>query len=158
MAGRAGRGPLGGAVYVQTRAPEHHAIQAAAHHSIDEFAVHELSLRTAPHPSYPPHVGLARFVATGTTESRAQHAATSASEWLTRANTERLGGALTVLGPAPCPITRLQGRWRWHVLVKAADRRALGRVMRAWRSLRGGDGPAAALADVTVDRDPVSLL
>jgi primosomal protein N' (replication factor Y) len=55
-----------------------------------------------------------------------------------------------VLGPAPCPITRLRGLWRWHVLVKAAEARALGRVVRAWR--------AKAHRAVTVDRDPVSLL
>jgi primosomal protein N' len=55
-----------------------------------------------------------------------------------------------VLGPAPCPLARLEGRWRWHVLVKAHEPRALGRVVRAWR--RVGRGP------VVVDRDPVTLL
>jgi primosomal protein N' (replication factor Y) len=70
--------------------------------------------------------------------------------WLRRANSDRLGGALTVLGPAPCPLARLEGRWRWHVLAKAAEPRALGRVVRAWR--RVGRGP------VVVDRDPAALL
>src|SRR5712692_6594873 len=148
----AGRGPLGGAVYVQTRAPTHHAIRAAAAHSVEAFAAEELPLRTAPHPAYPPHVGLARFLATAPAEADAQAAAERVALWLRRASDEQLGGALTVLGPAPCPITRLQGRWRWHLLVKAADPRALGRVMRAWRALRRG------VASVTVDRDPVSLL
>jgi primosomal protein N' (replication factor Y) len=152
VAGRAGRGPLGGAVYVQTRAPSHHAIRAAAAHSVEAFAAEELPLRTTPHPAYPPHVGLARFLATAPAEPDAQAAAERVAAWLRRANDERLGGALTVLGPAPCPITRLQGRWRWHLLVKAVDPRALGRVMRAWRALRRG------VAGVTVDRDPVSLL
>src|SRR5216683_1130570 len=152
VAGRAGRGPLGGAVYVQSRAPTHHAIRAAAAHSVEAFAAEELPLRTPPHPAYPPHVGLARFLATAPVEADAQAAAERVALWLRRANDEQLGGALTVLGPAPCPITRLQGRWRWHLLVKAADPRALGRVMRAWRGLRRG------VASVTVDRDPVSLL
>jgi hypothetical protein len=47
-------------------------------------------------------------------------------------------------------VGRIQGRWRWHVLVKAADPRVLGRVVRAWR------GRARGL--VAVDRDPVALL
>src|SRR5256712_1837536 len=64
VARRAGRGALGGAVYVQTRAPTHHAIRAAAAHSVEAFAAEELPLRTTPHPAYPPHVGLARFLAT----------------------------------------------------------------------------------------------
>jgi primosomal protein N' (replication factor Y) len=54
-----------------------------------------------------------------------------------------------VLGPAPCPIERLKGRWRWHVLVKAAEPRAIGRVVRALGERARG---------VVVDRDPVSLL
>src|SRR5881296_66007 len=150
VAGRAGRGPKGGRVYVQTRAPDHHAIRAAAVHSVAQFAAAELPLRAPPHPAYPPHVGLARFVASGTDAGRTQQTAERVAAWLRRANTERLGGALTVLGPAPCPIERLKGRWRWHVLVKSTEARAIGRVVRAWS--------ARARRAVVVDRDPVSLL
>src|SRR3989449_9597952 len=63
VAGRAGRGPKGGRVLVQTRAPDHHAIRAAQEHSVRRFAEVELPLRAPPHPAYPPHTGLARFVA-----------------------------------------------------------------------------------------------
>jgi primosomal protein N' (replication factor Y) len=137
-------------VYVQTRSPDHHAIRAAAQHSVEAFAAAELPLRSAPNPVYPPHTGLARFVATSPDPDRAAQAADRVAAWLRRANAERLGGALTVLGPAPCPIVRLKGRWRWHVLAKAAAPRALGRVVRAWRGRARGR--------VVVDRDPVSLL
>ena len=95
-------------------------------------------------------MGLVRFVALGTTEAAAAARAGRVAEWLRRASAERLGGALTVLGPAACPIARLHGRR--HVLAKAAERRALGRVMRAWRA----QGRAAAA--VVADRDPVALL
>jgi len=152
VAGRAGRGPAGGRVVVQTRSPDHHALRAAAAHSVAAFAAAELPLRTPPHPPYPPHVGLIRFVALGKTETAAAARATRVAEWLRRANVERLGGALTVLGPAACPIARLHGRWRAHVLVKSAETRVLGRVMRAWRA----QGRGAGL--IVVDRDPVSLL
>jgi primosomal protein N' (replication factor Y) len=152
VAGRAGRGPAGGRVVVQTRSPDHHALRAAATHSIAAFAAAELPLRALPNPPYPPHVGLVRFVALGRTEDAAAGRATRLAEWLRRANNERLGGALIILGPAPCPIARLHGRWRWHVLVKSAEPRILGRVMRAWR----GQGRSAAL--IVADRDPVSLL
>jgi primosomal protein N' (replication factor Y) len=97
-------------------------------------------------------VGLVRFVAHGGSEAAAAARARRVAEWLRRASADRLGGALTVLGPAPCPIARLHGRWRWHVLVKAADGRALGRLMRAWRA-QGG-----AARSIVADRDPVALL
>ncbi len=154
VAGRAGRGPKGGRVFVQTRVPDHHAIRAAAAHSVADFAVAELPLRAPPNPAYPPHVGLARFVAVHEDERLAQDAAEGVAAWLRRANTERLGGALTVLGPAPCPIMRLKGRWRWHVLIKSPEARSIGRVVRAWGRGRG----VGARGAVVVDRDPVSLL
>ena len=150
VAGRAGRGPKGGRVYVQTRAPDHHAIRAAAAHSVEQFVAAELPLRTPPQPAYPPHVGLARFVASHEDAARARQAGERVAAWLVRANRERLSSALTVLGPAPCPIERLKGRWRWHVLIKAAEPRAIGRVVRALG--------ARARGAVIIDRDPVSLL
>src|SRR5207249_4280622 len=90
VAGRAGRGPSGGRVYVQTRAPDHHAIRAAAVHSVAQFAAAELPLRAPPHPAYPPYVGLARFEASHEDAGRAQRAAERVAAWLVRANTERL--------------------------------------------------------------------
>src|SRR5438046_9682264 len=62
VAGRAGRGPRGGRVFVQTRAADHHAIRAAATHSVAEFPAAELPLRTPPHPPYPPRTGQVRLV------------------------------------------------------------------------------------------------
>jgi len=150
VAGRAGRGPRGGRVFVQTRAPDHHAIRAAAEHSVAAFAAAELPLRTPPNPPYPPRTGLLRFVVASGDHARTADLAERVAGWLRRASAERLERMLTVLGPAPCPIMRLKGKWRWHVLVKSAEPHALGRVVRAWR--------ARAHRAVTVDRDPVSLL
>ena len=143
VAGRAGRGARGGRVFVQTRAPDHHAIRAAAAHSVSQFAAAELPLRSPPNPPYPPRTGLVRFVISHEDNARAAELADKVASWLRRA-------VPSVLGPAPCPLMRLKGKWRWHVLAKSAEPRVLGRVVRAWR--------AKAHRDVTVDRDPVSLL
>jgi primosomal protein N' (replication factor Y) len=150
VAGWGGGGPRGGRVFVQTRAPDHHAIRAAAVHSVAQFAAAELPLRSPPHPPYPPRTGLVRFIVATNDHARTAELAERVASWLRRASTERLDGALTVLGPAPCPLMRLKGKWRWHVLGKSAEPRVLGRVVRAWR--------AKAHRAVTVDRDPVSLL
>ncbi len=143
VAGRAGRGARGGRVFVQTRAPDHHAIRAAAAHSVSQFAAAELPLRSPPNPPYPPRTGLVRFVISHEDNARAAQLAEKVASWLRRA-------VPSVLGPAPCPLMRLKGKWRWHVLAKSAEPRVLGRVVRAWR--------AKPHRDVTVDRDPVSLL
>ena len=153
VAGRAGRGPKGGRVFVQTRVPEHPALRAAQAHSVSQFAARELPLRAAPHPVYPPYAGLARFVATAASAAGAERAAERVAQWLRRANAERLEHALVVLGPAPCPLARLRGRWRWHVLVKSPEPRAIGRVVRAWGRRERAGGEA-----VVVDRDPTALL
>src|SRR2546429_2941428 len=104
VAGRAGGGPKGGRVFVQTRAPDHHAIRAAAAHSVADFAAAELPLRAPPNPAYPPHVGLARFVAIHEDERLAQEAAEGVAAWLRRANTERPGGGVAGPGARPCPV------------------------------------------------------
>src|SRR5207245_2185968 len=104
VAGRAGRGPRGGLVFVQTRAPDHHAIRAAAAHSVAQFAAAELPLRSPPNPPYPPRTGLVRFVVSGTDHAWTADLAERVAAWLRRASSARLDGMLTVLGPAPCPL------------------------------------------------------
>src|SRR2546425_9656882 len=127
VAGRAGRGPRGGLVFVQTRAPDHHAIRAAAAHSVAQFAAAELPLRSPPNPPYPPRTGLVRFVGSGTDHAWTADLAERVAAWLRRASSARLDGLLTVLGPAPCPLMRLKGKWRGDGVTKAAGPRGLGR-------------------------------
>ncbi len=121
VAGRAGRGPLGGRVIVQTRAPDHHAIVRAARHDVRGFLAAELAERRD--PPYPPHVRLANGVLSGTVERAVARAAERVVEWLRALLAARPELGATVLGPAPCPIERMRERWRWHFLVKAAGRR-----------------------------------
>ena len=63
------------------------------------------------------------------------------------------GLPLTVLGPAPCPLTRIKARWRWHLLVKGPGEE-IGRLVRYAAPRLEGRGSAR----VVLDRDPVSLL
>ena len=154
VAGRAGRGPKGGRVLVQTHTPQHYALVAAAGHDFEAFASRELTVRAS--PRYPPHVGLVNVVVSGTEEQRVAQAAVEVAEWLRGLIAARAEGQVEVVGPAPAPLARIKGRWRWHLVLRAEDRRWLGRVARfaARRAPHTGSGPIR----VVFDRDPLSLL
>jgi len=154
VAGRAGRGPKGGRVLIQTRVPAHHAVTRAVAHDYEGFVREELSGRTT--PAYPPTVRLANIVFSGTTEGATAKLATSAVTWLHALLRKRPMPGINVVGPAPCPVDRIKNRWRWHVLVKAehpADLTRLGRYF-----LERFKIPKEAQLRVTLDRDPVALL
>lgn len=156
VAGRAGRGVLGGSVIIQTSLPDHYAIRAAVTHDFESFAERELGERAR--PQYPPHVRLVNVVVSSPDQ---QLAATTAEQgahyvrrWLTaeaRAGRE----IVELVGPAPAPIERLHNRWRWHFLLRASSPNALGRAAQVIM-----DGFKLPSGDVrlTLDRDPVALL
>jgi primosomal protein N' (replication factor Y) len=151
VAGRAGRGPKGGKVLIQTRTPEAHAIQAAAKHDVEGFLARELASRVS--PPYPPHLALANVVVTGIDDDETSKRAAKVGEWSEQliAKAEL---SLTVLGPARAALARLKERWRWHMLVRGSAEE-VGRFVR-YASPRLAAG--APDVRVSIDRDPVSLL
>ncbi|HWO88660.1 MAG TPA: primosomal protein N', partial [Gemmatimonadales bacterium] len=152
VAGRAGRGPRGGRVIVQTREPHHPAIQFAARHDVAGFVRSALEERRE--PPYPPHVHLANVVVSGGSEKRVAEGALRLSEWLRRLFRARPGSSLDLLGPAPCPIERVRGRWRWHLLLRTPDASRLTQVC----GYLAQKAPVAPGTRLVVDRDPLSLL
>ncbi len=114
LAGRAGRGPGGGRVLVQTTAPDAPAIVAAARHDTRGFVTGELGRRRA--LDYPPFADLIRIVCSAEAASPPRAAAGEIAEAVSG-----VAGA-TVLGPAP--LFRLRNRHRSQVVIKAHDRAA----------------------------------
>ena len=151
VAGRAGRGTLGGEVLVQTSLPEHYAIQAALAHDYPAFARRELMERRE--PAYPPVVRLINVVISSPDSEDAARNAEAAAEWL-RARVAP-GASVDLVGPAPSPIERLHGRWRWHFFLRSASARALGDAARTLQSKFRTRGSDVRLA---IDRDPRALL
>jgi primosomal protein N' (replication factor Y) len=150
VAGRAGRGPKGGRVLVQTRHPAHHALVWAARHDTEGFLREERALRES--PPYPPATALVNLLVSGMSEQQVGNRAAELADWC-EALLAKYDLPVTLLGPAPCPLARIKDRWRWHVLLKGPSE-ALGRIVRyaAQRLPRAGD------VRVVIDRDPVSLL
>jgi primosomal protein N' (replication factor Y) (superfamily II helicase) len=154
VAGRAGRGPKGGRVLIQTRVPAHHAVRCAVAHDYHAFVREELDGRTT--PPYPPMVRIANVVFSGLAEAPTAELAQRGADWMRRLLTRLPDGAVTLVGPAPCPIERIKQRWRWHFLLKAEHANELTRVSRYF--LERFAVPKAAGLRVALDRDPVALL
>jgi primosomal protein N' (replication factor Y) len=154
VAGRAGRGPKGGEVLIQTRSPSHHAVRCAMTHDYMGFVEQELEGRRV--PAYPPYVRIANIVLSGTQEDATARLATRAAAWLHQLVTSHPDSRVTVIGPAPCPVERVKQRWRWHVLIKAERPQELGRVARYL--VQRFEIPKQFGLRMTLDRDPVALL
>ena len=137
VAGRAGRGPKGGRVLVQTRHPAHHALVWAAQHDAEGFLREERALRES--PPYPPATALVNLLVPGP-DSRGRRRAAELADWCAEL-VAKYHLPVTLLGPAPCPLARIKERWRWHVLLKGPSE-ALGRIVRyaAPAADAGGDG------------------
>lgn len=143
VAGRAGRGLLGGRVVLQTYQPEHYAVMAAAKHDFSGFYAQEIAYRRQ--MGYPPFRRLARIVLSDPGDDRARTEAENAAAFL-RTRIQRLrAGEVDVIGPAPCFFSRVNRIYRWHVLLRAHDPAAV---------LRGIDIPKGWHLDL----DPVDLL
>jgi len=153
VAGRAGRGPKGGEVFIQTRVPTHHAVRCAVTHDYHGFVAEELPARES--PPYPPTLRLANILVSGLDEAAVAQFATEVTEWLIKADL-RFGLGVTVLGPAPSPLERIKNRWRWHVVIKSSTPAPLTRLLRGL--LTGVEVPSAHDLRLVADRDPVTLL
>jgi primosomal protein N' (replication factor Y) len=116
-AGRSGRGIRPGTVHIQTFHPEHEALRAAIGHDTEGFALRELEFRKT--FFYPPYSEMAAVVVSS---SRRETAAAAAEEIAAR-----LAGRpdLRASGSAPAPLERLQGRWRFQILLRSASRKAV---------------------------------
>lgn len=155
VAGRAGRGPKGGEVFIQTALPNHYAVTCATEHDFVGFAEREMATRTE--PRYPPHCRLVNVVVSGLDEGATQEAAVKAAEWIAGLLAARGLREVGMVGPAPCAIDRIRARWRWHFLLRSDSAKRLGEV--ATYFFRRFNLPAGkADLRVAIDRDPVALL
>jgi len=147
VAGRTGRGGKGGRVVVQTFSPDHPSIVAASRHDYNAFVQNELPTREQ--FGYPPASSLARVIFRGPSETLVEQSADELGEIL-----EAVTSPIRVLGPAPAPVTKLRGKYRFHLLVFADDHETL------CQALQSTTQRLTAVKDVqwAIDMDPISLL
>jgi primosomal protein N' (replication factor Y) (superfamily II helicase) len=150
VSGRAGRGDLPGKVLVQTYHPDHCAIQFAAKHDYPGFEAKEMQYRRWMH--YPPFAVLANVVIQSEKLEEATAWAGTLGKWFQNARLDKV----RVLGPAAAPIVRLKRIYRFHFVLKAEKRQALGATLRAM--LAYADSQNIARRNLMVDVDAVHLM
>ena len=149
VAGRAGRGELRGKVLIQTAFPQHYAIQHALHHDYEAFYEAEIEFRKTFH--YPPVTSMIALLFRGEVLPDVERAATESGRRLEEA-VQPLAGT-RIQGPAPAPLARIKGEWRYQILLRSPHRAPLRRAVAAAMLSRKWKG-----VDVAIDVDPINIL
>jgi primosomal protein N' (replication factor Y) (superfamily II helicase) len=166
VAGRSGRHlkDRQGHVVLQTYNPDHPSIQFTLAHDYEGFAAHDLGFREQ--LNYPPHGRLAALKIAGpdlaVVERAAQNIAKHARE-LAEIHAKRAGGAngeskpiITVLGPAPAPLSKLRNMFRYQILIKGSNGAAP--VSAFCRTLSEHLGDLPPKVKLAIDIDALHLL
>ena len=142
VAGRAGRSQLGGRVVMQTFMPENPLIQMAGRHDFEAFYSWEIANRRR--LGYPPLAQVLRLEIRHSENSEAERQARAMAERLNQVIAEENRTETSLVGPVPCFFARLNGLYRWQIVVRGPDPASL---------LRG-----RVPANVRLEMEPQSLL
>ena len=164
VAGRSGRAELEGKVVIQTYMPEHYCIAAAQKHDYLDFYAQEVVARDA--LRYPPFAHVAILLLRGKDEQAVIDAAHAARDQLEMWQTDQEHisqgpkaeeTSVEILGPAPAPLSKIERKFRWHLLLKSTDAQKIGRL-----SKRFTDEPPAIIKskaiEFVIDIDPTNIL
>ncbi len=149
MAGRTGRGKEQGLVLIQTFSPNHYTIQFAAKHDYSGFFAEEIERRRS--LKYPPFTKLVNLIFRGRKEEMVREQSLQFRNLLNAVNQK---SDIELIGPAPLPLYRLRGHYRWHLMLRGTG----DETMRT--TIRTGLGHFKRKAGVylAIDVDPVTIL
>jgi primosomal protein N' (replication factor Y) len=148
VAGRAGRGETPGEVFVQTYTPFSPSIQFARHHDFAGYFQQELEFRER--CGFPPFKHAILITVRSGHEERAKFSA----ETLVRRLKESLSPEFILGDATPAPLEKLQGQFRFHILIRGEAIMRLSRLVRQTLDKL----PFPEDVTVTVDVDPYQLL
>ena len=115
VAGRSGRADTAGEVIIQTYMPDHYCISAVKKHDYIDFYEKEVEARNP--LQYPPFSNMATLLIRGKNENEVIDAANIISNHLDILQKEKFPD-IKILGPAPAPLSRIDGKFRWHFLIR----------------------------------------
>ena len=147
VVGRAGRGDTPGKALIQTLVPEHQVIRLAAVQDYDRFYELEIGMRKT--LGYPPFQDVVQCTLTGPDEARVLRGAAKLAESLRGLLKDPQYGAgnAVVLGPAPCPVPKINYNFRYRLTLRCsltgAIRNLLGHLLRQFSTDKDNRGVSA---------------
>lgn len=150
-AGRAGRGDKPGTVIIQSYSPEHYSLLYAQKHDYVGFYNDEIKLRKE--MNYPPFSHLGHIIISGFREDSVIKAAKEVNNLFKRLYCCNKG--IEIWGPSPAPLSKINNKHRWQLLLKADDENDLLEVMREFNA---SDIFNTSDVSVSVDINPLNML
>ena len=108
MSGRAGRGDKKGRAIIQTYMPDEFGIEAAKEQDYTKFYNIEINVREK--LNYPPFCDIIVSIISGEDEEKVKSEAISLYQVLQ--------GSFNAYAPVPAPISKINGEYRWRILIK----------------------------------------
>jgi primosomal protein N' (replication factor Y) (superfamily II helicase) len=123
VSGRAGRESKGEAV-IQTYYPDNEILRSLQHNNSKNFYHSEIKARES--VNMPPFKRLVAVILSGTNPDKLQQIVTDIAKAIPYTK------EITVLGPAPAPISLLRGRYRYRFLIRSNTNIKIQSFVRSW--------------------------
>lgn len=151
VSGRTGRYNDFGKVVVQTFHPDNSAIKLATRQMVDEFYKEELENRKI--TNFPPYSRLINFVIRGKNKEKSRLAIESLEKEINKV-IGKVKGKVDLMGAVSCPIEKIAGSWRYHILLRGEDIRDLLQIA----THIDNNFKVASSLFLEIDVDPLNLL
>ena len=127
VVGRSGRGKKKGRALIQTLTPQNPVISLAADQNFPEFFKQEISTRKA--MLYPPFCDLCVVGFVSSVHQKAKEGADRFVELIRSQNPEKNNIPLRVLGPSPMNVVKVNGKYRYRLIIKCRNDKAFRNMM-----------------------------
>lgn len=155
VAGRAGRGDHAGLVLIQSYSPGHYSIHTALDQ--DYLGFRKIENRLRRNLSLPPHTRLLNIRYEGEDAERTAEQIKALAEKMKPLVEERKSNGCRLIGPAPCPIERVQNRWRWQLQIASRNGADRAEILHHPTISEVLQKPPTKIR-ILVDIDPMNLL
>lgn len=161
VAGRAGRGDLGGEVIIQTYYPDEWTIKLAARHDFIAFYQNEIEQRKE--LGYPPFNHLVKILFSGKNQNKVMTQSEKFCSLLREMLTKKNLKDAEVLGPAPAPLSKIKNQYRWQAIVKTQTTQkvvdVIGKILEERKGFSSKSfGKKEDSLRISVNVDPVDML